>query len=144
MPGSEPGRNARKFALDARRLVDGQLLLDRQVHAHMQKRVGVARLGPVLPLLVTLGVVQHRVVFRMQQDDIDGEVIQPGQDLALTLLAPGIEEELPDLLAAGVEHGVRRVDWGGARSQAARVLALNSHRSAIAHCGHCGFLALHT
>ena len=92
----------------------------------MQKRVGVARLGPVFPLLVALGVVQYRVVFRMQQDDIDGEVIQPGQDLALTLLAPGIEEKLSDLLAAGVEHGMRRLleDW-----------FLVSHKSRVAENG---------
>ena len=91
-----------------------------------------------------LGVVQHRVVFRMQQDDVYGDAIERGQHLALTMPAPGIEEELPDLLAAGIEHGRWRAGEGGSRSQAARVLALNSHRSAIEHFAHSGFLALHT
>ena len=109
MPVTESGCDPREFESDARRLIDGQLLLERKVHAHVQKRVGVARLGWVVPLLVTLGVFQHTVIFRMQQDNVYCDGIEPRQHPAFTILAPGVEEELPDLLAAGIEHG--RGSW---------------------------------
>jgi hypothetical protein len=45
---------------------------------------------------------------------------------------PGVEEELPGLVARRIEH------------QGARVFGRYSHRSLIRHCGQSGLRALHT
>ncbi|MOA53528.1 hypothetical protein D3C78_1770020 [compost metagenome] len=89
---------------DAGRLVDRQLLFQRQVHAHVQEGVGFALLRHPLALGVLLRAVEQVVVFRMQHDHAEQQLLQIGQRLTGLLLLPGIEKETAGILSAGCEH----------------------------------------
>src|SRR5438132_5952096 len=54
---------------DSRRLVDGDLLLDGEVHRDVQEGIGLAALGTPLAVAIALAVAEHRVVFRVLDHD---------------------------------------------------------------------------
>ena len=56
---------------DSPRLIDGELFLDREMERQMQERVEAALLWSEVPLEVAFGMVEQRLVFRVQQDDAD-------------------------------------------------------------------------
>ena len=63
-------------AADARRLVDRQLLLERHVQAHVQKRIGLVH---VVAVAVAPGIGEHPVVFGMLEDHLEGEAFHAGE-----------------------------------------------------------------
>ena len=56
---------AREMRADSRRLIDGDLFLDREVHHQVQERVGRAMFRQVVLLLMTFRIFQHGMVFRV-------------------------------------------------------------------------------
>lgn len=84
-------------------VVDRQLFGDRQVHGQVQERVGAAGLDAIVGL-GGLGVLEVAVVFGVFQDPVQRGRFQRRQDFAGAMLAPGLGEELADLVSGRVEH----------------------------------------
>ena len=74
---------------DAGRLVDRNLLRDREVQRQVQERIDVAAFGRKLPLDVRVGRFQQRVILRVPRNDGGSNPLQRGSGLALSALFPG-------------------------------------------------------
>ena len=70
----------------------------------MQKGVGFAGLGQVIPLLIAIGLIEDGVVFGVRQHGVERGLLRPRQRLARAVFRPHVEEELANLVAAGIEH----------------------------------------
>ena len=55
-----------------------------------------------------VGIADQGVVFGVMGDEVGGDDLELGQDFAVLVLAPGIDEELAGLVTGGIEHGF----WG--------------------------------
>lgn len=134
-----------------RRLVDGELLGQGQMHRQMQKWIDLAGLGGIVPVAVAVWRVEQGVIFGMGQHDFERRLLRAGKRLPGAIAGPQVEEELANLLAAGVEHARGqprpRAALAGAdvpAGEAGQVLSLYSHRSARMHSAHFGVRARHT
>ena len=80
----EPSRADEPFvrAPNARRLVDRQLLGDREMHRQMQERIGLAAIRRVVGL-GGVGIGEFVLIFRMLDDPVGGDALQRRQDFAL-------------------------------------------------------------
>ena len=90
---------------DARRLVDGNLLRDRQVHRQVQEGIALALLDRVIGGDGGLDVAQAVVIFRMLHDPVAGDGFQRREDFMALLLAIGFAEEAADIVLGRREHG---------------------------------------
>lgn len=88
---------------DAARMVDRQLLGDRQVHGQVQEWVGAAVLDRVLGGH-GLGAFEVAVVLGMFEDPVQRHGFERGQDLGGAVLAPGFDKEFANLVAGRIEH----------------------------------------
>src|SRR5262245_11814999 len=156
VPFAAAGEDALELGSDSGGLIDRNLLLDRHMQAHVEKRVRHTVFWGVLTIEKTIRIVEHVVVLGMQQHDLDRDGLQPLERLPRTIFAPSVEEELAGLIAGGSEHreegnGKRETQKRRSRFYASpfpfpfsRVFARYSHRSLIKHRGHSGARALQT
>src|SRR5207302_10632318 len=96
-----PGEERAQALPDSRRLVDGELLLQRDMQAHVQEGI---RFADVVPVAVARRQLQYRVVLGVQQDHVEGERLHAGERLAVTIFAPGAEKKLARLIARRIKH----------------------------------------
>ena len=75
-------------------LVDRQLLLDGDVHAEMQERIGLARFRKIIALARRLGMFEKSMIFGVPQDHLHDEFFHALQRLSLAVRAPGAEKYL--------------------------------------------------
>jgi len=123
VPVAVPGEERAQALPDSRRLVDGELLLQRDMQAHVQEGI---RFADVVPVAVAHRQLQHRVVLGVQQDHVEGERRHAGERFAVTIFTPGAEKaRAPDR----------------ASDQTSLVFGLNSHRSRIRQFGQRGLRA---
>jgi hypothetical protein len=104
--------HARESPAHARRLVDRQLFLQRDMQAEVQERVRLAELREIFPVPETFRRLEYAVVFGMQQNGFERQRLDPGEPLAAAVLAPRLEEQFPDLLTRGIEHCFIPSFWG--------------------------------
>ena len=98
--------------LDAARLVDRDLLGDRQVHRQVQERIRLAALDRVIARDGFVGVEQGVVVFRVLDDPVGGDGVHRRQDFTGALLAVSVAEE-----AAHVVRGRGEQRWEAGRKR---------------------------
>src|SRR5688572_17104913 len=115
-PGAAPQKRLPAPA-DAGRLVDRELLLEREMQAHVQEGIGLVG---VVALHIPLRLLQHAVVFGVLQDDVERGRLDAYQRDRLPVFAPGAEKHLPYVIARGAEHlsssaGTRRGRGSGTR-----------------------------
>ena len=84
-------RQAREMCAYTRRLANGNLLLDGEVHHQVQERIGRAVLRQVVLILVAFRVFQRGVIFRVFGDELRGEVFQRREQFTGPAFAPGLE-----------------------------------------------------
>src|SRR5262252_7136692 len=106
VPVAETRGDAVELGANSRRLIGGQLLFDRDVQAHMKEWIRFAALRLIVAIQEPLGVIQHRVILRMQQDDLESDCLKTLEGLARAVLGPRVEEELTALFACWIEHKV--------------------------------------
>src|SRR5690554_6558630 len=97
------GKQTLVGSLDSRGLIDGKLLIDRQMHGQMQKRIGPA----LLHREISIGdfrVFQVGMVFGMLAHEIHRHGFQRSQHAASLVLVPRLGKKLPHLIARGVEQ----------------------------------------
>ena len=81
------------------RLIDRELLLDGDMHTHMQKRIGIPHFWRVILVAITFNIIEYSVVFRVQQDYPQRHILHPREHFPMAVLMPGIEEELASLIS---------------------------------------------
>jgi hypothetical protein len=86
------------------RLVDGELLGDREVQRQVQERVHRAAVGRVVALEVPLALVDDRVVLGMHRDERRHRALEVGRRLARAGLAPRLDDEAARLVSRRGEH----------------------------------------
>jgi hypothetical protein len=86
------------------RLIYGKLFLDGDMHAHVQKRVGISHFRQVILVTIAVRIIEYDLIFRVQQDDLERHVFHAGKDFPLAVLAPGVEEKLPCLISGRIKH----------------------------------------
>ena len=82
---------------DSRRLVDADLIGDRQVQREVEKGIHLPALGRELLRHRRLRVLKQRVVFGMLFDEVGGGHFGAFEDKPRAVLAPGVAEEKADL-----------------------------------------------
>src|SRR5690606_19388959 len=88
---------------DAGRLVNGNLLMDGQVHGHMQEGIRASLFHTVIAL-VGLGVFEFGSIFRVLLHDACSNGLQRRKYSPRLMTCPGVSEKLPDLFARWIEH----------------------------------------
>src|SRR5690606_9937057 len=76
----------------AGRLIDRQLLLDREVQAQVQERIDLAAFRRIVAIAMTFGRGDDRLIFGMVEQDLQRHGLEPGQRLPGAILTPGLEE----------------------------------------------------
>jgi len=89
---------------DSPRLIDGELFLDREMERQMQERVEAGLLWSEVPLEVAFGMVEQRLVFRVQQDHTDCGRFQAFERQAGAVLCPRSKQEASRLVTGGGEQ----------------------------------------
>jgi hypothetical protein len=95
---AETGDERSEGLPDPGRLVDRDLLADRQVHRQMQERVLAAALGRIRHRLRGVGVGEVAVVLGMRVDPVGGESLERRQRQPLAALLPRRDEEGADVV----------------------------------------------
>jgi hypothetical protein len=92
------------YRLDPRGAVGARLFAQRDVHPHMQKRVGLAPLGREFLLPDILGLLQQGMVFGMNLDNLGDYRLHWFEQVFLLQLTPHVEVNLPYFVTR-LEHG---------------------------------------
>ena len=88
----------------ALRLINLQLLGNRQMQRQVQKRIGLTGLGRELVVDRRLAGVQQRMVFRMQQHAVAREHFHRCEREPLNDFSPGFEKKAPNLIARRIKQ----------------------------------------
>jgi hypothetical protein len=99
VPVAPGGLEARVRGADARRLVDRELLRDREVQRKVQEGIHGAAVGRPVPVEVALDRLEQAVVLGVQRHDLDHARLHRRQRLAVAVLVPGTGEKAPRLVA---------------------------------------------
>lgn len=97
----------RKVCTDAGWTVDGQLLLDGDMHGHVQERIRFTQFRSPVPVGAGVWLVEQWLVFGMAQGDSDHQPLDTLQLPSCPMLLPGIEEHLAQLAPVLPEEHVR-------------------------------------
>ena len=119
---------------DAGRLVDRQLLGQREMQVQVQEGIAFPTLWQAIACIGHRRGFKQPVILRMRGDDVGGDRLQGRQRFAPPVLAPRIGEEAARLVAGRLEQAHVR----------ATVLRRYSHRSLIRQFGQSGRNALQT
>lgn len=90
---------------DAARLVDRQLLADRQMQAQVQEGVGFAGIRQIIALGIAFRIIENGVVFGVLLHQVERDGFEVGQRLPFAIFLPGIEEEAARLVTGRVKYG---------------------------------------
>ena len=77
-----------------RRLVDGNLLLNGQVHHQVQEWIGRTLFRQVILLLMLLRIFQHRKIFGMLANELRHQVFERREQFLGAVFSPGLEQEV--------------------------------------------------
>ena len=138
MPAVEPRAQGPEAVRDPGRLVDRNLLLEREVQAHVQEGVGLVG---VVAVAMARERFEDRVVLRVLQDDLERERLDSGERCSGPVLAPGAEEHLAHFIARRVEHpsssaGIRTGPGSGTPGSRACARGTHSARAGSASGAH--------
>jgi hypothetical protein len=112
------------------RLVDRELLGDREVQRQMQERIHAAALRKKIAIEIRVRRFEQRVILGMLADDRGRDLLERRQRRALPPLFPGVDQEAAGFVARWREHEPRQ-----------RVFGRYSQRSRIVHSGQPGVRA---
>ena len=99
-----------KAVANSRRLINRELLGDGQMHGQMQKGIACRAVRIETKRHSLIGVGQQVLIFGMLIDPATGKRLQRRQGLSCFLSGPDFAEKPPNLILAGIEHGL--VDQG--------------------------------
>ncbi len=71
----------------------------------MQERVGLPGLGRIVATARVLGIVERIVILGMLLNPVGCNRLERRENATAALLVPGGAKELPDFVAARIEHG---------------------------------------
>ncbi len=103
--GAEPRAQQLERLLDAARLVDRDLLADREVHRQVQERIGPAALDRIDRGARGFGIGEVGLVLRMLGDPVGCDRFERGQRFLRAELPMRGAEEVADVVLRRGEHG---------------------------------------
>ena len=123
------GEPLRMELRDPRGTVSRNLLAQRDMQPHVQKRIVLGGRTTIVTSQPLLPSIEQGMVFRMQRNHLSNQTRHWLQWLALTVFRPNLEKELAGRIARLHQHR----GYTGTRRVLVRVLSGHSHKSASTH-----------